>query len=296
MGLFGLGRKKYDKMSVEEMLAALQDARKKENEVKIAELFWEIANRYLKEGKDEKALSYLHQFDDLVGGDDDLYTKFQDKDDDAADLIEELSLKPSYIKEVADWVEEKAKDLTDMQKMQWAILSMARMNWLFGKLSQLEGFEVFVDYEEVVQIMAQGIYLGIDVEEEDILDDFVLDAGEIDTSAMLSVESKIEIEGQPDYEALDIIGGRLHLDLMLAMDGIVGHLEEDEESKLSLHIVTGNLHRGYFGRAYDMPLHEIPAVVTEKTRIMADYEYIKGEPGEDDFAIKTDEYLASEWL
>ena len=65
MGLFGLGRKKYDKMSVEEMLAALQDARKKENEVKIAELFWEIANRYQKEGKDEKALSYLHQFDDF---------------------------------------------------------------------------------------------------------------------------------------------------------------------------------------------------------------------------------------
>ncbi len=295
MGIFDFAKKRRGKMSIDELLAALDEARREEDEVKIANLFWEIASRYQEEEKYEKAMVYLTLFDDLVGGDDDLYDRFQSQDEDAMKQIDELSRKQSFGKEVRDILEEKEKGLTNMQKVQWIILSLARMNGLFDRFSEFDGFEVFCDYEEVIGILAKVIYQGCDAEEEETLDDFVMDIEDVETSAMLSVENRIANDGYADYEAMDLIGSELYVHMMDAFNEITDFLENDEECEISLNVIESALHAGYYARICEKSLYEIPALAAGKQRIMSDYEYIKGEPGEADFAMKVEEYLSLDW-
>ena len=109
---------------------SLEEAYREENAVKIATLFYEIGEKYLQDGKEEKALVYFERFDELVGCDDDLYEQFQDKDEQASERIAELSMKNSYAKEIKDWVTEKGKDLNKFQKMQWNLLTLKSENYI----------------------------------------------------------------------------------------------------------------------------------------------------------------------
>ena len=291
MGIFDFVKKRRGKMGIDELLTALDEARREEDEVKIANLFWEISSRYQEEEKYEKAMVYLTLFDDLVGGDDDLYDRFQNQDEEAMKQIDVLSRKQSFGKEVRDMLDEKEKDLTNIQKAQWIILSLARMNGLFDKFSEFDGFEVFCDYEEVIRLLAKGIYLGCDSEQEETLDDFVMDIEDVETSAMLSVGNRVANDGYADYEAIDLIGSELYVHMMDAFNEITDFLENDEECEISLNVIESALHAGYYARICEKSLYEIPALVAGKQRIMSDYEYIKGEPGEADFGMKVDEYL-----
>ena len=280
--------KKYNEMNIAEMLETLQEARNGVDLMEISKLLWAIGNSYLNEGKFEKVLLYLNLFDDLVGSDDDLYTAFKEQDDEAAKLIEDLANKPSFVKEITDLIEEKGEELTDMKKIQWSILSMARMNWLYEKLSKMEGFEFFSDYEEVVNILAQGIYCECYEDELEMLDEFLENAEEIENFDLYNINNKISMKAGADYEAIDISG----INLVDALYGIIDYLQDDEDAEISLDVISDTLHKGYFVRAYETSMYDIPELIEEKERILEDYKFIMEEPDDDDFFMKVESYLA----
>ncbi len=279
--------------NIRELMYALEKAYQEEDAVETATLFWEIGQTYLDAGNDEKALVYINRFNDLVSSDDDLYEQFQEKDDKASQQIAQLQEKPSFRKEIQDWVNEKEGELTDLQKMQWNLLTLARMNQLFLKISGIPGFEVFEDFDGMIDMLAEGIYFGLDEEEEDeeILDDFLLDLDDaIEIPIMISSESRVKIKGDADFEALDLVGDSLYLNLTLALYGIVNTLEDDEEAEITLNFVPNALHMGYYARTRENAMDAIEALTEEKDRIMSDYEFIKTNPEHEEFVQHINTY------
>ena len=108
------------------------------------------------------------------------------------------------------------------------------------------------------------------MEEEDILDDFLLDSDEIENTDVFNVDSKIRIEGYKDYEVMDIIGGSLYLHMMLDLYGIINRLEGDKDNEITLKVID-TLHRGYFARVYDVSVYDMPVLLREKECIILYY-------------------------
>ena len=236
--------------TTEQLLTLLKTAYCNTDAVQTVTLFYELAQKYQQEGKEEKALVYLNRFDELVGCDDDLYEQFEEQDKQASEWIALMKEKPSYAKEIWDWVQEKETKLNKLQKMQWNLLTLARMNQLFAKFSELSGFEVFDEYEEILDILTGSIYFGSDLEEEQRLDDFLLDLEDtIEMEHMISDKSKIEMEDGADFEALDLLGDGMYTNMMLALYGIVDTLEGEVDKEISLDFVTNAMHISYCKRA-----------------------------------------------
>lgn len=275
---------------MEELMVSLEKAYEKEDIVNIVTLFYEIGERYLKEGKEEKALVYINRFDKIVGSDDDLYVQFQDKDNQASEWIELLNEKASYGKEVRDWVAEQEDDLEEFQKIQWNLLTMARMNQLFYRFSKLSGFEVFEYFEKVLDTLVEALCSGEKEEAKEILDDYLFELEEsIETSAMISRKSKVEIKGQPDFEALDLDGDDLYLNMVLFFYDILEVLQ-GEEQDISLDFITNALHIGYYARTSEKSMYEIEPLAEEKNRIIADYEFVKANPENEEFVERMKGY------
>ena len=277
--------------TTEQLLTLLKTAYCNTDAVQTVTLFYELAQRYQQEGKEEKALVYLNRFDELVGCDDDLYEQFEEQDKQASEWIALMKEKPSYAKEIRDWVQEKETKLNKLQKMQWNLLTLARMNQLFAKFSELSGFEVFDEYEEILDILTGSIYFGSDLEEEQRLDDFLLDLEDtIEMEHMISDKSKIEMEDGADFEALDLLGDGMYTNMMLALYGIVDTLEGEVDKEISLDFVTNAMHISYYARTCEQPMNEIPALAKELERIKEDYEYVTTSPNDDDFTRRMSLY------
>ena len=280
----------YDRTQ-EELMFLLEEAYRKEDAVKTATLFYEIGKRYLKDGKEEKALVYMTRFDELVGCDNNLYNQFEDKDEQALKWIAELSEKKSYAKEIKDWVMEKGKELNQFQKMQWNLLTLARVNKLFEKFSELSGFEIFKDFDKGIDMLVKGVCFGCEEEEKEQLDDFIFDLEDaIEISTMISNESRVKIKNNADFEALDLVGDDFYTNMMLVINEIVDSFENEEEEDSTLDFVTNALHIGYYARTREEAMYEIEALEEEKKRIIADYEFVKGNLEKEEFVERIKGY------
>ena len=278
-------------MSMEELMYSLEEAYKQEDVVKTAILFWEIGERYLQEGKNEKALVYMNRFDEIVGCDDDLYMQFKDKDEQAAEWIEELSEKESYAKEIRDWVSEKEENLNQCQKIKWNLLTLARMNQLFIKVSELPDFEVFADFEMMIDTLVECLCFGCEEDKKEMLDDFLFEFEDaIELSTMISSKSRVKIKNNADFEALDLVGDDFYTNMMLLLNGIVEFFDGEEDEDITLDFVTNALHIGYYARTREEDLYEIKSLTEEKNRIIADYKFVKANLGNEEFIKRIEEY------
>ena len=279
------------KSNLTELMFSLEEAYREENAVKIATLFYEIGEKYLQDGKEEKALVYFERFDELVGCDDDLYEQFQDKDEQATEQIAKLNLKNSYAKEIKDWVLEKGKCLNNFQKLQWNLLTLARVNQLFVKFSELPGFEVYAEFEEMLDILVTGICFGCEEEEKDMLDDFLVDfGGDIETATIISSKSRVKIKNSADFEALDLVEDDFQTHMMLLLYRIDEFFEGEAEEEIILNFITNALHIGYYARTREEAMYEIEELAEEKNRIIADYEFVKANPGNEEFVERIEVY------
>lgn len=64
-------------MDTETLLSLLKEIQIKQDYTEIAKCYLQLGAAYKKEGRMRKALYYLNRFDNLVGGDNSLYEKFQ---------------------------------------------------------------------------------------------------------------------------------------------------------------------------------------------------------------------------
>ena len=103
---------------------ALMEAQEQNDYEQVAKYYLDLGETYKKEGKLSKATYYLNRFDNLVGGDDDLYEKFQKQNEQAMQWIDELEAKQMpYEKIIQEQVVETSEELNDLQKIKWMLLT-----------------------------------------------------------------------------------------------------------------------------------------------------------------------------
>ena len=159
----------WKKKDTKQLLAALEKAQQNRDFETVAKSYLKVGKTYKKEGKQIKAIYYLGRFDNLVGGNDKLYSKFARKDEKAMEWIDELEgslvterLEPQLQKQVA----EQAMELDYLQKMQWLLLTMARFCRLFREISVLREFEIFGKLDEIILLLEKGLYEELDEQEQ----------------------------------------------------------------------------------------------------------------------------------
>lgn len=278
------------KKSIGELFTELETACREVNAAKTAELYYEIGKRFMEEGREEKAYLYISRFDTLVGEDDMLYKKFEKKDEQASDWIGMFEEKNFFAKEMRDMVEEDCEDLDVKQRVQWNLLTLARCHTLFAKLSELSGFEVFQDYERIIDIFAKSLYHQCSEQEIGVLIGYITEFQDrIDYTTLMDAKKRIAIAGGADFEGYDLTGDNLLLNLYLVLDEMICLLE-GKGSDVSIDFVTNALHTGYYVRTQEMDLHEIKALQQEKARIIADYDFVSDSPSEEEFQARMHEY------
>lgn len=282
MALFGKLFGKGQGNSVEGLLESLKNAQEKRNFVEIARLYYQIGEKYLKEGNQEKAWLYIMRFDALSSSRDEIYEKIPEKMmDQASEWIEEFENSDMYIYELSRWAEEQTEEMLGIQKVKWNILTMARFVKLFDQLSVIPGFELLGDYRKVVEILAKALYRPMTMEEYGIVLEFVKAFYPFtDSPELADVNNRVTLPDGTDFEGYDLIACDTLLNLYTLLDDLTRTAEgRIYEAEVSTDFVTNSLMSGYYVRTHEEPLREIPAVQAEEQRIREDY----------DFAMESDE-------
>ena len=282
--LFGAGKEN----SQEDVFATLKKAQQHKNFVAVAKAYYSIGKMYLDQGQKEKALLYINRFDALSGSQDAICEKIpEEMADQAADWIEMLEEEDRelYMNELRAQAGEMGEMLSDMQKIQWNLLSLARFEALFAKLSALKGFSVLANYSKVVEILAQSLYRPVTEEEKQILQEHSFDFYPFtDSSELADVTNSIPVAGGADMEAYDIIGYSTLLNMMTVIDDLIDMAEGKSEAKdMDVDFVINSLIADYYIRTGETELRNIPAVKKETDRIFADFDFVKSAPDKDNF-------------
>ena len=150
----------HKKESPEELMEALKKAQTGKNYVKVAKLYYKLAEYYHQEGNVEKCWLYVHRFDTLSSSRDEIYNKISDKlVDTASGWIEEIEEMEDFLpNELICWAEDEAEELDMIQRVKWNLLTMARFEKLFTELSTLPDLALLSQFGTVVDCMVKAVY------------------------------------------------------------------------------------------------------------------------------------------
>ena len=267
-------------------MEALRKAQTRKNYVKVANLYYKLAEYYHKEGNVEKWWLYIHRFDNLSSSRDEIYDKISEKlMDTASDWIGEIEEMEDFLpNELMSWAEDEAEELDMIQRVKWNLLTMARFEKLFTELSTLPDLALLSQFGTVVDCMVKAVYEPIGEEYGQLLG-FVKEFYPfIDSEAMADASNHIPITGGADFEVYDLQNGEAMLNMYMLMDDILQYAEERRAmGEIGMDLVTNVLQADYYIRTHDEPLREIPAVQAEIKRIQEDLEFVKGYPDKQEF-------------
>lgn len=292
MALFGKLFGKNQENDLSGMFDDLKRAQNSRDYVKTARLYYQIGEKYFKEGNQEKAWLYLTRFDALASSRDEIYEKMPEKMmDQASEWIDELDESDMYISALTRWAEEQAEELLGIQKVKWNLLSMARFVKLFEKLSVIPGFELLKDYGKVVEILAEVLYRPMTEEEYGFVLEFVKDFYPFtDSPELADVNNRVTLPDGTDFEGYDLIADTL-LNLYTLLDDLTQTAEcRIANAEVATDFVTNSLMPGYYIRTHEEPLQQIPAVQAEVKRIQDDYEFV-AEAGQEEFMERMHQYM-----
>ena len=292
MALFGKIFGKGQGNTLEGLLASLKQAQESRNFVESAKLYYQVGEKYFKEGNLEKAWLYLMRFDALSGSRDEIYQKIPEKMmDQASEWIEEIEESGIYIYELTQWVEEASEELLGIQKVKWNLLAMARFVKLFDKFSAIRGFELLGDYGKVVEILAEALYRPMTEEEYDFVLQFVKDFYPFtDSPELADVNNRVALPDGTDFEGYDMAADTL-LNLYTLLDDLTQTAEcRIANAEVATDFVADSLMPGYYIRTHEEPMRQIPAVQAEEKRIRDDYEFV-AEAGQEEFMERLHQYM-----
>lgn len=272
--------------SLEELMEKLKKAQAGKNYVKIAKLYYKLAQYYHQEGNIEKLWLYVHRFDNLYSSKDEIYNKISDKMMDSGSCwIEEIEDMEEFLpNELIHWAEKEAEDLDMIQKVKWNLLTVARFEKLFVELSRLKDFTFLSHFGTVVDCMVQLIYSPDEEAYRQLLDFAKEFYPFIDSMALADASNCISVEHGADFEAYDLQNEDTLLNMYILMDDILQYAEHRRDmGDISMNLVTNVLQADYYVRTHDEPLREIPAVQEEVERIHEDLEFVKGYPDKEEF-------------
>lgn len=280
--------------NMEELLTSLKESQKKKDFVTVCRLYYEIGVRYREEGNHLKARLYLNRFDTLASSQDDIYAKINEKwMDDVSNWIDEYDADDSfYTNQIRDHVEELSASLSGRQKLQWNLLTMARFDTLFKRMSTLPGLEFMTKYKKALTIFAQNLYRPIDQSEYDFISDFLRDFYPFtDSLALADTANRLPIAGGAAFECYDLVGGSTLLCIYELLADLTELTElKRESSQVHTDIVTTTLLADYYVRTKKGDIRSLPAVKAEESRILDDYRFVSGKPDKEQFFTRFDSY------
>ena len=275
------------KKDTKQLLAALEKAQQKRDFKAVAKSYLKVGEAYKKEGKQIKAIYYLGRFDNLVGGNDKLYSKFARKDEKAMEWIDELEvslgterLESQLQKQVA----EQAMELDYLQKMQWLLLTMARFCRLFREVSVLREFEIFGKLDEIILLLEKGLYEELDEQELWKIEYFEESLEEIfDSLCMSDCTKKIVIPGKESFVPGDLESGEgtylFHMSLCALKDFVLDKVEDEE---IEMEFAACGILADYYYRTCeikdDEDIRVYPEVQREMERIFSDFAFAQEHP------------------
>lgn len=279
--------------SLEELFPELKEAQRKKDFVAVCKLYYQIGEVYFKQGNGEKALLYLSRFDSLSGSKDEIYKKINSKMVDQASVwIEKLEEESMYTHEIRDRVDIMGEALNGQQRIQWNLLTMARLQTLFLRLSALKGFSILAGYEKVVELLHQSLYRSLEKEEILFLEKFLKDFYPFTDSEDLSdTTKKLTIESGADFEAYDLTGELTLLNLYTFIDDMLQIVEGNTEAEdINTDFVTNGMLVDYYIRTREQKLRNVPELKEETQRIFADCEFVKTNPNQMQMQQRMDVY------
>lgn len=282
------------KKNVEKLLVSLELAQEEKDYESVAKYYLEIGEYYKKEGKVSKAIYYLNRFDNLVGGDDNLYQKFEKQDDKAMDWVIDLEMEQEpYEKMIQEQAVEKAEDLNTLQKMQWLLLTMSRFCVLFQHISNLPDFEEFGKLDKMVDYFAKGLYGKLDEAKEWEISDYGDYIDEVfDSSLINDYTQKVEIPNQESFVPADLESGDVGTFYFTMAFGALQSFIFDglDEEDLDMEFVACGILADYYYRTMDVDIKEEKKIQEETERIFSDYDFVKEEPDKERFQGRIEKY------
>lgn len=282
------------KKNVEKLLVSLEQAQNEKNSKKVAKYYLKIGKAYKKQGKVSKAIYYLNRFDNLVGGDNGLYAKFEKQDDKVMGWIAELEVEQEpYEKTIQEQVLEKSEDLNVLQKMQWMLLTMSRFCVLFQHISNLPDFEGFGKLDKMVDHFAKGLYGELDEDKEWEISDYGDYMDEVfDSSLMSDYTQKVEIPNQESFVLADLESGDVGtFYFTTAFDALQSFIfDELDEEDLDMEFVACGILADYYYRTCDVDIKDERKIQEETERIFSDYDFVKEEPDMERFQERIEKY------
>lgn len=282
-----------------QFLAALEKAQQKRDFEAVAKSYLKVGEAYKKEEKQIKAIYYLRRFDNLVGGNDKLYSKFARKDEKAMEWIDELEgslgterLEPQLQKQVA----EQAMELDYLQKMQWLLLTMARFCRLFREISVLQEFEIFGKLDEMILLLEKGLYEKLDEQEQWKVEYFEESLEEIfDSLCMSDCTKKIVIPGKESFVPGDLESGEgtylFHMSFCALKDFVLDGVEDEE---IEMEFAACGILADYYYRTCeikdDEDIRVYPEVQREIERIFSDFAFVQEHPDKEKLRERIETY------
>ena len=289
----------WKKKDTKQLLAALKKAQQNRDFETVAKSYLKVGKTYKKEGKQIKAIYYLGRFDNLVGGNDKLYSKFARKDEKAMEWIDELEgslgterLEPQLQKQVA----EQAMELDYLQKMQWLLLTMARFCRLFREISVLREFEIFGKLDEIILLLEKGLYEELDEQEQWKIEYFEESLEEIfDSLCMNDCTKKIVISGKESFVPGDLESGEgtylFHMSLCALKDFVWDGVEDEE---IEMEFAACGILADYYYRTCeikdDEDIRVYPEVQREIERIFSDFAFVQEHPDKEKLRERIETY------
>lgn len=251
---------------------------------KLSEKYYRMGKEYQLKGDLERARLYLERASTIYSSFEQVYDEcetFMYDCDEQVGMLEEEEL---LYNEILEEVMEKAEEITNRQSYIWGILSFARLQVVFRKLSACRNCEILCEMERVLDVLCHGIEQTMKEEELEYLQDFVSRFYDFcDSETFVKEENQIVLENGSSLQVFDLNGNSAATCLQIFLDKCAYILEggfqmADYGEPAELDFIPGTLMVDYYLRTREEDPHEVSQIQAEVSRIWSDYEFVKGDP------------------
>ena len=263
---------------------------------KLSEKYYRMGKEYQLKGDLERARLYLERASTIYSNFDQVYDEceaFMYDCDEQVGMLEDEEL---LYNEILEQVEEKAEELTNRQSYIWGILSFARLQKIFQKLSGCEECGILKETGRVLDVLCHGVEQTTTSEELGYLQDYVNRFYDFDNSeAFVRETNQVSLENGRTLQVFDLNGNSTLTCLHLFLDKCAYILESgfhmaDFGEPMELDFIPGTLMIDYYLRNEEGDLHEIAQIQEEVKRIWSDFEFVKEDPDAQAVTERTGRY------
>ena len=186
---------------------------------KLSERYYRMGNEYQMKGDLERARLYLERASTIYSNFDQVYDECETFMYDCDEQVGMLEDEELIYNEILEQVEERAEELTNRQSYIWGILSFARLQKVFQKLSVCQGCELLGEMGKVLDVLCHGIERTMTGEELEYFQKFVMrfyDFG--DSESFVREENQVSLENGHTLQVFDLNGNSAETCLHIFLD------------------------------------------------------------------------------